>query len=216
MEEVHTMRRLAIYCRVSTTDQHTDPQLHALRAYAEARGLEIAAEYIDHGVSGAKERRPALDRLLADARSRRFDVLAVTKLDRPARSVRHLTALAAELEALGVDLVVLDQSIDTSTAAGRFLFNTLGAVAELERDLIRERVSAGIQAAKRRGAQFGRPSALTREMADRALRLRRGGQSVRAIAQLLGVGVATVHRALANGHPTCSENLPAAVVILGA
>jgi len=151
--------------------------------------------------------------MMADARRRRFDVLAVTKLDRLARSVRHLTTLAAELEALGVDLVVLDQSIDTSTPAGRFLFNTLGAVAELERDLIRERVSA---AAKRRGAQFGRPSMVTREMAERARRLRRSGQSLRAIAQLLGVGVATVHRALADGHTSCSEALPAAVPIAGA
>src|SRR6516164_8487697 len=109
------MRRIALYARVSTTDQHTEPQLHALRAYAEARGLEIAAEYPDHGVSGAKDRRPALDRLLADARRRRFDVLGCTKLDRLARSVHPLTTLGRELEALGIDLVVLDQSIDTST-----------------------------------------------------------------------------------------------------
>jgi DNA invertase Pin-like site-specific DNA recombinase len=190
-------RRVALYARVSTAEQNVEPQLHALRAYAEARGLEVAAEYVDHGVSGAKDRRPALDRLLADCRKRQVDAVAVTKLDRLARSVRHLTALAAEIEALGVDLVVLDQSIDTSTPAGRFLFNTLGAVAELERDLIRERVSAGIAAAKRRGTQFGRPLRLTREMAERAHRLRRSGRSVREIAQILGVGVATVHRTIA-------------------
>ena len=209
-------RRIALYARVSTTEQTTEPQLYALHAYAEARGLELAQEYVDEGVSGAKDRRPALDRLLADARRRRFDVLAITKLDRLARSVRHLTTLAADLEALGVDLIVLDQSIDTSTPSGRFLFNTLAAVAELERDLIRERVTAGISAARRRGTRFGRPAALTREMTERAHRLRRGGQSVRAIAQLLGVGVATVHRALAGHHGSCSETLPLAAPIADA
>jgi len=208
-----TMRRLAIYCRVSTTDQHTEPQIHALRGYAEARGLAIAGEYVDHGVSGAKDRRPALDRLLADARRRRFDVLGCTKLDRLARSVHHLTSLARELEALGVDLVVLDQSIDTSTPSGRFLFYTLSAVAELERDLIKERVASGIAAAKRRGTRFGRPAALTNEMVDRARRLRGSGHSVRAIASLLSVGVGTVHRSLANGRGSRSESLPAAVPI---
>src|SRR5215472_15063781 len=150
-------RRFAIYARVSTADQHTEPQLHALRTYADARGLEIAAEYVDHGISGAKDRRPAMDRLLADARRRRFDVLACTKLDRLARSVHHLTSLGRELEALGIDLVVLDQAIDTSTPSGRLLFHVLGSIAEFERDLIRERTSAGMRAAKRRGARIGRP-----------------------------------------------------------
>jgi hypothetical protein len=111
--------RVAFYARVSTTEQTPEPQLFAVRQYAAARGLEVSQEYVDEGVSGAKDRRPALDRLLADARRRHFDVLAVTKLDRLARSVRHLTALAAELEALGVDLIVLDQSIDTNTPASR-------------------------------------------------------------------------------------------------
>jgi len=144
---------------VSTTDQHTEPQLHALRQYATARGLELAGEYADHGVSGARDRRPSLDRLMADARRRRFDVLGCTKLDRLARSVHHLTSLVRELEALGIDLVVLDQSIDTSTPAGQLLFHVLGSIAEFERDLIRERTSAGMRAAKRRGARIGRPEA---------------------------------------------------------
>jgi DNA invertase Pin-like site-specific DNA recombinase len=129
------MPRVALYARVSTTDQHPEIQIHALRAYAEARGFEVVETYIDHGVSGAKDRRPALDRLLADARRRRFDVLAITKLDRLARSVRHLTTMAAEPETLGIDLVVLDQSLDTGTPAGRLLFNVLGSIAEFERDL---------------------------------------------------------------------------------
>jgi len=190
-------RRIALYARVSTSEQHTEPQLHALRDYAEARGLETAAEYVDHGVSGAKDRRPALDRLMADARRRRFDVLACTKLDRLARSVRHLTAMAAELEALGIDLVVLDQSIDTSTPAGRLLFHVLGSIAEFECDLIRERVSAGMVAAKRRGAAIGRPKALSREQEERLERLHRAGRTQREIARTLGIGKGTVARALA-------------------
>jgi len=105
--------------------------------------------------------------------------------------------MAAELEALGIDLVVLDQSIDTSTPAGRFLFNTLGAVAELERDLIRERVLAGIAAAKRRGTRLGRPSALSREAVQRLARMRAAGRSVREIAAALGVGRSTVAREIA-------------------
>ena len=104
-------RRIALYARVSTTDQHPENQLHALRAYAHARGFEVAAEHVDHGVSGAKDRRPALDKLMADARRRRFDVLVCSKLDRLARSVHHLTSLARELEALGVDLSAASEKI---------------------------------------------------------------------------------------------------------
>lgn len=191
------MPRCALYARVSTADQRLDSQLDALRGYAAARGLDVAAEHVDHGVSGAKDRRPALDAMLRDARRRRFDVLVVTKLDRLARSVRHLVGLAAELEALGVDLVVLDQAIDTSTPAGRFLFNSLAAVAELERDLIRERVAAGMRAARRRGRQLGRPRRLGDAQLARLQALRAEGRSLRAVAAELGVGATTVARALA-------------------
>jgi DNA invertase Pin-like site-specific DNA recombinase len=186
------MKRIGIYARVSTSEQHTEPQLHALRGYAEARGLEIAAEYVDHGVSGAKDRRPALDRLLADARRRRFDVLGCTKLDRLARSVHHLTSLGRELEALGIDLVVLDQSIDTSTPAGRLLFHVLGSIAEFERDLIRERTAAGMRAAKRRGARIGRPEATVDRLA--LIQGIRSGATVAALARQLGVARSTVRR----------------------
>jgi DNA invertase Pin-like site-specific DNA recombinase len=189
--------RLALYARVSTTDQRSEIQLHALHVYAEARGLAVAETYVDHGVSGAKDRRPALDRLLADARHRRFGVLAVTKLDRLARSVHHLTTLGKELEALGVDLVVLDQAIDTSTPSGRLLFHVLGSIAEFERDLIRERTSAGVAAARRRGTRFGRPKALAPEALDRLGRLIRAGRSHRYVATLLGVSKATITREVA-------------------
>jgi DNA invertase Pin-like site-specific DNA recombinase len=185
-------KRIGLYCRVSTSDQRPEVQAHALRQYAQARGLSVVAEYTDHGISGAKDRRPALDKLLADARRRRFDVLAITKLDRLARSVHHLTSLGRELEALGVDLVVLDQAIDTSTPSGRLLFHVLGSIAEFERDLIRERTAAGVAAARRRGARFGRPKALSPEASARVARMARSGQSVRYIAAMLGVGKSTI------------------------
>jgi DNA invertase Pin-like site-specific DNA recombinase len=185
-------RRVALYARVSTTDQHTEPQLHALRVYAAARGLEITAEYIDHGISGAKDRRPALDRLMADARRRRFDVLACTKLDRLARSVHHLTSLGRELEALGIDLVVLDQAIDTSTPSGRLLFHVLGSIAEFERDLIRERTAAGMRAARRRGARIGRPEVAIDQL--KLAQAMREGASVSELARRLGVSRPTARR----------------------
>ena len=199
------MLRVALYARVSTSDQHPEIQLHALRSYATARGLDLASEYVDHGVSGAKSRRPALDRLLADARRRRFDVLAVTKLDRLARSVSHLVTLAGELEALGIDLVVLDQAIDTSTPSGRLLFHVLSSIAEFERDLIRDRTRAGMQAARRRGVRFGRPEVLDRDQHARLVRLNRLGHSQRAIARLLGVSQPTVGRVLARLRPVAAR-----------
>jgi len=185
-------RRVALYCRVSTSEQSCEAQLFALRAYSQACGLEVAQEFVDHGVSGAKDSRPALNRLLADAKRRRFDILACVKLDRLARSVRHLTTMAAELEALGVDLVVLDQAIDTSTPAGRLLFHVLGSIAEFERDLIRDRTRAGMAAAKRRGKRVGRPWAIRGSDAFTLERRVREGGSLRRIARELGVSVPTV------------------------
>ncbi len=186
------MTRAALYARVSTTDQHPEAQLDALRDYARARGLEVVEEFVDEGVSGAKDRRPALDRLLKDARRRRFDAVACVKLDRLARSVRHLTTLAGEFEALGIGLVVLDQAIDTNTPSGRLLFHVLGAIAEFERDLIRERTAAGMRAARRRGKRIGRPRAQVDR--DSLLRGIRSGASISQLARQLGVSRATVRR----------------------
>jgi DNA invertase Pin-like site-specific DNA recombinase len=185
--------RIALYARSSTRGQKLAAQLEALRDYATRRGGH-AQEFVDRGVSGAHDRRPALDRLMAAVRRREVDAVAITKLDRMARSVRHLTDVAAELEAVGVSLVVIDQAIDTGTPAGRLLFNVLGSIAEFERDLIRERVSAGLKAAKRRGQQLGRPPALDARGIARARRLRASGHSVRAVAEKLGVGSSTVQR----------------------
>ena len=156
--------------------------------------MEVAGEYLDEGISGAKDRRPALDRLVADARRRAFDVVACVKLDRLARSVHHLTSLAREFEALGFDLVVLDQAIDTSTPAGRLLFHVLGSIAEFERDLIRERTVAGMRAAKKRGARIGRPQAdLDRVVLVREIR---SGVSVSELARRFSVSRATIRKVL--------------------
>ena len=190
------MTRAAIYARVSTADQNPELQLDELERYAEARGLDVVAKFVDHGVSGAKSSRPELDALMAAAHLRQFDALLVWKLDRLARSVRHLTTLAAELEALGIDLIVPGQAIDTSTPTGRLLFNVLGSIAEFERDLIRDRVVAGMKAAQRRGQAIGRPRSLDEDECERICRLCEGGRSLREIATLVGVSKTTVSRAL--------------------
>ena len=193
------MIRAAIYARVSTTEQNPELQLDELERYATARSLDVVGEYVDHGVSGAKSSRPELDALMAAARLRQFDALLVWKLDRLARSVRHLTQLASELEALEVDLVVLDQSIDTGTPAGRLLFNVLGTIGEFEGDLIRERTRAGLVAARRRGKRLGRPTKLDRREQIRARRLAANGHSIRRIAETLGCSPNTAMRAI-RGH----------------
>jgi DNA invertase Pin-like site-specific DNA recombinase len=187
--------RVGLYARVSTDGQTPENQLQPLRAFAAARGW-VPVEFIDHGISGAKDRRPALDALLAAVRGRKVDVVAVTKLDRLARSTRHLVTLAAEFEALGVDLTVLEQAIDTTTPAGRLLFHVLAAISEFERDLIRDRVMAGLRRARSQGRRLGRPR--LHEVDDaRARALLAEGRSLRATARALGVPHVAVSRALA-------------------
>src|SRR5438309_8421534 len=150
--------KAAIYARVSTIDQEPENQLQELRRYVEARGW-TAAENVDRGVSGAKDRRPALDRLLADARRRRFDVVVCWRLDRLGRNLKHLITLLEELQALGVAFVSLAEGIDATTPAGRLQMQILGAIAEFERGRIRERVMAGLRRARSEGRQLGRPKA---------------------------------------------------------
>jgi DNA invertase Pin-like site-specific DNA recombinase len=178
-------------------DQNPETQLHPLREYTTSRGFNVVDEFIDHGVSGTKDSRPALDRMMAAARRRDLDVIVIAKLDRLARSVRHLVNVAEELQALGVDLVVRDQSLDTSTPTGRLLFHVLGSIAEFERDLIRERTQAGLELARKRGKRFGRPLATDAKQRKRIIRLRTSGHSLRTIAERVGVGRGTVERVLA-------------------
>jgi DNA invertase Pin-like site-specific DNA recombinase len=190
------MPPIALYARVSTSEQNTEAQIHALRRYAQDRRTD-AVEFVDAGVSGAKDSRPALDALMREVRMRRVSAVVVTKLDRLARSVHHLTSLAAELDAVGVALVVVEQALDTSTPAGRLLFHVLGSIAEFERSLILERVKAGQAAARRRGVRFGRPEVTDREDRARIVRLREHGRTLAEVAELVGVSRRTVARVLA-------------------
>jgi DNA invertase Pin-like site-specific DNA recombinase len=148
--------RAAIYARVSTIDQEPENQLQELRRYVDARGW-TAVEYVDRGVSGAKERRPALDQLLTDAKRRRFDVLVCWRLDRLGRNLKHLITVLKELQALGAAFVSLAEGIDATTPAGKLQMHILGAIAEFERGRIRERVMAGLQRARTQGKRLGRP-----------------------------------------------------------
>jgi DNA invertase Pin-like site-specific DNA recombinase len=150
--------RAAIYARVSTT-QSQDPemQLRELREYCKRRNWQVSGEYIDNGVSGTKDSRPELNRLMADAHKRHFDVVVVWRFDRLARSVSHLLRALETFSSLGIQFVSLSEQVDTSTPAGKMVFTVLGAVAELERSLIVERVRAGLRNARAKGKQLGRP-----------------------------------------------------------
>jgi putative DNA-invertase from lambdoid prophage Rac len=189
--------RVAIYARVSTVDQNCDMQLRELREYAARRGWEIGQEYVDTGWSGSKASRPQLDKLMRDAAEHRFDGVLVWKLDRFGRSVVNLSHQLEQLRSWGVRFVSTTQGLDTdhSNPTSSLLLHILAAVAEFEREMIRERVKGGMQAAKHRGAKFGRPKVLF----DRAkvVKLRAKGLTERAIAAKMGVGNGTIHRILA-------------------
>ncbi|HUL00259.1 MAG TPA: recombinase family protein [Nitrospirota bacterium] len=150
--------RVACYARVSTSDKSQNPelQLNPIKEYCQARGWSIASEYVDVGQSGAKDRRPQLDRLLNDARKRKIDCIVVWKLDRWARNLKHLINSLSELQELGVSFVSYQENIDLSTPAGKMMFHIIGAMAEFERSLIQERVKAGMAVAKLKGIQIGR------------------------------------------------------------
>jgi DNA invertase Pin-like site-specific DNA recombinase len=150
------MKRAALYCRVSTIDQHPETQLGELRQFAASKGFEIAGEYIDHGVSGTRARRPELDRMLDDARRHRFDVLLVWSCDRLARSTKHLLQTIDELNGMGIQFLSQREAIDTEGPLGRAIIVIVSAMAELERCIIIERVKAGMRRAKLEGRQIGR------------------------------------------------------------
>lgn len=192
-------QRVAIYARTSTArEQSPAMQLDELRRTAEQRGWTVVGEYVDHGVSGAKDRRPELDRLMADVRKGGASapgIVACWRFDRFARSVRHLVVALDEFSARGVEFVSLQDGIDTSTSIGRFTFHIVAAVAQLERDLIRGRVQAGVDAARRRGARLGRPRVRIDVDRARAL-LAEPGASVRNVSKLLGCGASTLAKAL--------------------
>lgn len=184
-------KRVAIYTRVSTGDQTANLQKDELTEYAQFRKWAVTEVYSDV-MSGAKDKRPSLNRLMADARRGKFDVVVVWKFDRFARSTSHLLRALEEFQSLSIDFVSLSESIDTSSPTGKAMFTILGAIAELERSTIRERVVAGQKAAKRRGVRFGRPT--VEVDTDRAMKLRKEGLSWRAVAEATGSAKDTLIR----------------------
>jgi DNA invertase Pin-like site-specific DNA recombinase len=186
--------RIAIYARVSTKDQSCELQVRDLRAYCAARGFDLVREYVDVGQSGAQDSRPELNKLMDDARKRQFDAIVVWRFDRFARSTKHLLSALEEFRSLGIQFISYQENIDTSSALGQALFTIVSAVAQLERDLIRERVSAGIRNARANGKKLGRP----KSSVDRTqvLQLREQGHSLQEIATTLGIGYGTVRSRL--------------------
>ena len=191
--------KAAVYARVSQFEQEPENQLRELRIYCDRREW-TSTEYVDRGFSGAKDRRPALDELIAAAKRRKFDVLVVWRLDRLGRNLRHLILLLDELQALGIAFVTLGEGIDTSTPAGRLQLHVLSAIAEFERERVRERVLAGLARARAQGRRLGRPRLrpLPRTVPS--------GLSVRQAALLWGISKSTAARRLASGQlPTFSQ-----------
>jgi DNA invertase Pin-like site-specific DNA recombinase len=188
--------KAAIYARVSTTNhgQDVSMQTRDLEQFAKARGWRLIDSYLDVGISGSKDSRPQLDRLMADAHKRRFDIVIVWKFDRFARSVSHLLRALETFNALGIAFVSLSEQMDTTTPTGKMIFTVLGAVAELERSLIVERVRAGLRNARAKGKTLGRP----RKIVDAAkiADLRTQGRSWREIAREVGTNTASARRAV--------------------
>lgn len=186
--------RIALYARVSTDGQDPELQLAALRTHASRRGLLVVEEFVDRGISGAKDRRPALDQLMRAAWEGQFRAVLVWRFDRFARSVKHLISALETFRTLKIEFISLQEQFDTSTPIGHAMFTIIGAMAELERDIIRERVKAGLARARARGVHLGRRPASARS--DQALALRREGLSIGQIARRLHCSRATIRRRL--------------------
>lgn len=193
-------KRVALYARVSTFNgQNPEVQLRELRDYCQRRGWQITREYVDRGISGAKEHRPQLDQLLTDCRKRLVDTVIVYRYDRFARSLRQLVNALEEFRSLGIDFISLHEGVDTSTPNGRLVFGIFASIAEFERELIGDRVRSGIAAARARGKHLGRPPVIVD--VTRIAQLRHSGASWRTISQQVGVGVGTLYKATRAASP---------------
>jgi DNA invertase Pin-like site-specific DNA recombinase len=189
------MKRAAIYARVSTNNgQNPEMQLEEVRQYCTRREMTIVREYVDKGISGAKEHRPALDQLIADCRRRTVDYVVVYRYDRFARSLRQLVNALEEFRVLGIDFVSLHEGVDTSTPNGRLVFGIFASIAEFERELITDRVRSGIALAKSRGKRLGRPRVVVDRL--RIANLRKEGRSWAEVCDALGISKGTAQRAV--------------------
>jgi DNA invertase Pin-like site-specific DNA recombinase len=195
------MKKCAIYCRVSTSDQKIESQLYDLRELAAQRGIEVVAEYQDCGISGSKARRPGLDALMQDARKKKFSIVLVAAFDRVARSVRHFLQVIDELESLGVVFISRREQVDTSGMMGRLFLTLIGSIAELESDLIRERVKAGMRRAKLEGRQIGR--ARLDIVREQVVIDRRSGLSLTVVAKRHSISRASVCRLMMEFNGNC-------------
>jgi DNA invertase Pin-like site-specific DNA recombinase len=191
-------KRVAIYARVSTSSQTVENQFQELREVAQRNGWTIVVELSDSGISGAKGRdqRPALDQLLKRATRREFDLIMVWAIDRLGRSIQHLVGFMNDIQAMGVDLYVHQQAIDTTTPSGRMIFSIFSALGEYERELIRERIMAGQKRARAQGVKIGRPSKLNDAVRTSVKLLRDGGMGIKEISKRLEIGVGSVYAAI--------------------
>ena len=198
--------RVAIYARVSTTEQTTQNQIRQLTSYCENRGWKVVQVHEDTGISGSQDSRPGLDALMKQARQGKYDAVMVWRFDRFARSTAHLLEGLTEFQSLGVDFISFSEGVDTSTPMGKLIYTFLAGIAEFERSLIRERVKAGIERAQEAGIHCGRP----RKGFDvaKAIRLSQDGLGVRRIAKQLKISKSVIHRAL-QGVPKPSVSQPA-------
>jgi DNA invertase Pin-like site-specific DNA recombinase len=191
MPKAKPKRKVAIYARVSTDKQAADMQLTELRSYVKRSKWGIYKEFIDHGYSGTSVKRPAFAGMMAAAQKKKFDILLVWKLDRLSRSLKDLITTLDELSSLGIDFISYDNQMDTSTPSGKLLFSLIGAMAEFEREIIRERVKAGLENARRKGKTLGRPR-MPGKLRQKAFDFHKSGISNRKIGKKLGIAESTV------------------------
>ena len=190
--------KVSIYCRVSTMDQSIEMQRSDLRRYCEQRGFEIFKEYGDEGVSGTKDRRPALDALMEDARKRLFDGVLCWRFDRFARSTKHLITALDEFRHLGIEFISYQENIDTASPLGKAMFTIVAAIAELERNIIVERIRGGIRRAREQGKRLGRRPLTDPSLLRTVLQIKAQGKSIRAIAEAVKVSKSFVHKTCKN------------------
>jgi DNA invertase Pin-like site-specific DNA recombinase len=187
--------KIALYTRVSTQDQSVEMQISDLKRYCDQRGFEVHKEYCDRGISGTKDRRPGLDELMADAQKRKFDTVLVWRFDRFARSTKHLITALEQFRHLGIEFISYQENIDTSSPLGKAMFTIVSAISELERNILLERVRAGIKRAKENGKILGRPKRLDLNVME-LQKMRRKGLSFRQIGKLVKASPALVYKTL--------------------